>query len=185
MSSQLPAPIHFNLVPFTASPSTLSITGSLAITGGDLEVVYRLKGDLDSLNIAPEATTPERCDLLWQTTCLELFLAHQGAPNYWEFNLSPAGHWNVYHLEGYRQGLAPEPAYRDLAFAVQREEQQLSLQLRCPIPPKLAESSAAALEAGITAVVEHGSGKISYWALNHPAPAADFHHRGGFALILP
>jgi hypothetical protein len=33
-------------------------------------------------------------------------------------------------------------------------------------------------------VIEDDQGRISYWALAHPASKPDFHHRDGFALVL-
>jgi hypothetical protein len=189
--------IPFRLNPFTGSgPGTdpggisitesLTITGQLSFTADTLEIAYQLQGDLAQLSLPAPARQPERRDLLWQTTCLELFLARQGANGYWEFNLSPAGHWNVYRLEGYRQGLTPEPAYQQLPFQVEQHgqaftTQQLTLTLRCPLPPGLRSG----LEVGITAVIQLSDGALSHWALHHPAAEADFHHRGGFTLQVP
>ena len=34
------------------------------------------------------------------------------------------------------------------------------------------------------AVVEETDGRLSYWALTHPAERPDFHHRDGFVLPL-
>jgi hypothetical protein len=42
-----------------------------------------------------------------------------------------------------------------------------------------------ALRLGLAAVLEEGDGKLSYWALRHPAAVPDFHHRGGFTAKLP
>ena len=184
---------HFTLIPFTAGPASLSITGTVAISGASagispnrtVQVWFQLQGNLDKLKIAPDANPAERRDLLWQTTCLEIFLGRQGANDYWEFNLSPAGHWNVYHLDDYRQGLKPEPAYRELPFQLTRSQQELSLTLHCPLPPGLLQQDpAAGVDVGITAVVEQEDGSIGYWALHHPAAEADFHHRGGFCINL-
>jgi hypothetical protein len=44
--------------------------------------------------------------------------------------------------------------------------------------------SGAALELGLAAVLRHGSGALSFWALTHPGPAADFHHPDSFTLSL-
>ncbi|NJM95457.1 MAG: hypothetical protein HC792_04035 [Acaryochloridaceae cyanobacterium CSU_5_19] len=37
---------------------------------------------------------------------------------YWEVNLSPRGDWNIYHLQGYRQGLQAEMAIKTLPLVV-------------------------------------------------------------------
>jgi hypothetical protein len=197
MTDQAQAAIPFSLVPFDAKASgsqdpdgllptaQITISGSISIATGQLEVTYRLQGELDRLEIPPAAAAPQRRDLLWQTTCLELFLARQGADDYWEFNVSPAGHWNVYHLEGYRQGLQAEPDYRELPVQLSRSPQELILTLRCPLPPDLQRDRSASLEVGITAVVEGADGSIGYWALLHPSREADFHDRGGFCINIP
>jgi hypothetical protein len=44
---------------------------------------------------------------------------------------------------------------------------------------------AVALRLGLTAVVEDHSGRMSYWALRHPAEKPDFHDAGGFVARLP
>jgi hypothetical protein len=184
--------IPFRLIPFTGSgPGTdpvglsstesLMINGHLSLTGDTLEVAYQLEGDLAGLHLPAPTGPPERRDLLWQSTCLELFMARQGADGYWEFNLSPAGHWNVYRLEGYRQGLKPEPAYAQLPIQMERHGAQLTLTLRCPLPADLRSG----MEVGITAVIQRLDGALSYWALHHPTAEADFHHRGGFTLQVP
>lgn len=38
---------------------------------------------------------------------------------------------------------------------------------------------------GLSAVIEEGSGCVSYWALAHPSAKPDFHHPGSFILTLP
>jgi len=141
--------IPFRLIPFAGDCEasdrgglSLTISGHISFTEGSLEVAYQLQGDLAQLSLPSPASAPERRDLLWQTTCLELFLARRGAKGYWEFNLSPAGHWNVYRLERYREGLTPEPAYQQLPFQVEQPgqaftRQQLTLTLRCPLPPDM------------------------------------------------
>ena len=226
--------IPFRLIPFAGDceasdpgglsltdnlTDSLTITGHISFTEGTLEVAYQLQGDLAQLSLPSPASPPERRDLLWQTTCLELFLARRGTIGYWEFNLSPSGHWNVYRLEGYREGLTPELAYQQLPFQVEQHGQafstpQLTLTLRCPLPLDVQEKpveracetgcettgesafqTACAtvatsvgrpgLEVGITAVIEHSNGALSYWALHHPAAEADFHHRGGFTIQVP
>ena len=38
------------------------------------------------------------------------------------------------------------------------------------------------LKLALTAVVEDGSGRLSYWALRHAPGKPDFHHPDGFVL---
>lgn len=167
--------IPFRLIPFGADgphpiPFALTITGAVSISAETLEIAYQLQGDLDQLSLPSPASPPERRDRLWQSTCLELFLAPKETKTYWEFNLSPAGHWNVYRLEDYRQGLTPEPAYQQLPFKVNQHRpavtthqqppgrqmpeerlQELTLMLRCPLPREIqsrqAETAGETIEA--------------------------------------
>ena len=57
--------------------------------------------NLQRFSLKPFPVFPRRRDRLWEETCLELFLGEEGSERYWEFNLSPAGHWNVYRFEFY------------------------------------------------------------------------------------
>lgn len=174
----------FRLLPFEATPelATLHLDGTVARSRDGLQLIYRLQGNLSELAIPEAASAPERRDGLWQATCLEAFLAVPAAEPYWEVNLSPAGHWNVYRLNGYRQGLAPEPALQQLPFQVSRRETGLELSLALPLPPAILPPQP--LQIGITAVLQRRDGSLSYWALAHHGAEADFHRRDGFLLEL-
>jgi hypothetical protein len=172
----------FTLMPFAWSGPPLALGGTVARSGSRLLLEYMLQGPLEQLCLAPPAATPERRDGLWQTTCLEAFLALPASSAYWEINLSPAGHWNIYRLEAYRQGLTPDPAMTALPFAVTREDDGLRLVVKLELPPALAADQPLAL--GLAAVIEPQQGALGYWALAHPGPEPDFHHRDGFLLRL-
>lgn len=174
----------FRLCPFPgeAPPGALHLEGQLTRQGPHLEVRYRLGGPLAELEIPPEAAVPQRRDGLWRGTCLECFLARPADPAYWEVNLSPAGHWNVYRLDGYRQGLAPEAACARPQMRLRRQPARLEVQVQLILPPPLA--GAPELEVGVTAVIATRAGGLSHWALHHPGPEPDFHRREAFALRL-
>ena len=174
----------FALQQFASLPQLpdLVITGEISRRGQRLLLRYALQDPLDTVLIAPPAEPPCRLDELWQATCFELFLACPGQEPYWEFNLSPAGHWNVYRLEGYRRGLAAEPAYSQLALQVLRDPGELRLLLEVDLPPGLGADQP--LEAAITAVIQQRSGLVSYWSLAHGGSEPDFHRRDGFQLRL-
>jgi hypothetical protein len=144
-----------------------------------------------------EAPQPQRRDGLWQHTCFEAFLAPLGEEPYWELNLSASGDWNVYRFAAYRSGQRPEEAFTSLPFALMGPRPAppqgscltasprvlLELDLRCPLQPALAQASQ--LQLGLSAVLEHRGGALSYWALSHPGPEPDFHDRRGWILQLP
>lgn len=181
-SSHPAAPFRLRPFPGDPAPVGLVIQGSAARDGERLCLRYELSGPLQQLQIQEPGDAPERLDDLWQSTCLECFLALNEDPGYWEANLSPAGDWNLYRLEGYRQGLAPEPAA--VAPALQRlpRPDGLELVMTLTLPPRLA--AAAELQLGITAVIATRHGELSYWALRHPGEQPDFHRREGFVLWL-
>ncbi len=191
---------EFKLLPFVDSLqlpgrdlACISIGGSVVVLRGNnsesppaaqLQLNYRLEWpahDAAAAVLLPEfKAAPQRRDQLWAHTCLELFIAIPGEKRYWEVNMAPNGDWAVYRLDDYRQGLRPEPQLAALPFQLHHQLGLLELQLHWNLPAELA--AAAELELGASAVIEHLDGEISYWALNHPAPQADFHHRQSFAL---
>ena len=147
---------------------------------GILALDYELLAPSDQL-IWPGATaSPERRDELWQSTCLELFIAQPNEPRYWEINLSPSGDWNVYRLDGYRQVLQAEPSIQHIKLSSQSAADRHQLDARVELPRVLRQ--VALLEASLCAVLQHANGSNSYWALCHPGSEADFHARAGFVL---
>jgi hypothetical protein len=217
-------PTALRLQPFNphTAPGPLRLGANLRRQGDRLEIRWRLQGALSRLRLPEPVAEPQRRDALWTSTCLECFLARPDDEGYWELNLCPSGHWNLYRLDGYRQGLRPEAAIRRLESrrlsghcqtscgepshgqaslaqashgqesgepkgnADAGEEQVLELALDLDLEALLpTEASDAALQLGVTAVLESVDGAISYWALAHPAPEADFHHRAGFRVQLP
>jgi len=149
---------------------------------GQLLVHYLLEGNPEDLQLPQAAAIAERRDGLWRSTCLECFLALPGDPGYWELNVSPAGHWNLYRLSHYRQGLRPEPSGGPPQLHRQRFAGGWAFELELPLPEALAR--APELELAVTAVIESSDGLHSYWALVHAGPEPDFHRRASFLLRL-
>ncbi len=173
--------MKFSLKPFRPGgcPPGLEVAGSIARRGRALAVAYELRGPLSELALPARAATPERRDRLWDETCLELFLGIAGAAGYWEFNLSPAGHWNVYRFASYREGMREEPAFAALPFAVRRDGATLRVALDVDMAAIL--PAAGAIDFAACAVVRTAAGDVSHWALSHPGSRPDFHRRDGFA----
>jgi len=167
----------------TTSPSAgLKITGNISQCFNTLVIRYALLGRLDKLRIPAPADTPARKHELWEETCFEFFLAVKNSPQYWEFNLSPSGHWNVYRFAAYRQGMEEEAAFMSLPFSVQNQPDSLLLALDLDLNQIVQADQA--LEVAISTVIKHGNGELSYWALLHPSPQADFHRRDSFIVEL-
>lgn len=180
----VPIARDFSLRPFAAgsAPADLRLGGRVERNGGRLGLLYRLEGAIASLRVPAGERLPLRLDNLWTGTCFECFLAIEGERPYWEFNVSPAGHWNAYALEDYRRGLRTEPAYRSLPVRRESDARTLTLAVSVPLPPAI--PATAPLCLGLTAVIESSGGELSYWGLAHPGPEPDFHRREGFLLRL-
>lgn len=175
----------FSLKPFRGEEDLpdIEITGTIGRRANALSIGTALLGNLSELVLPAPQESPGRKDRLWEETCLELFLGVKNSGRYWEFNLSPSGHWNVYRFTSYRKGMREEPAIASLPFRVRMSPEALRISLELdlgPIVPKGMD-----VEAAVCAVIGTVKGKRSHWALAHPGPRPDFHRRDGFGLILP
>jgi hypothetical protein len=115
---------------------------------------------------------------------------------YVEYNLAPSGAWAAYRFDGYRAGMRPEPlvveprVVASLSGRVLRFDVALAWPTPLPgAPPEAHDAPTAAAggtrwqgRLGLSAVIEAADGKLSYWALHHPAALADFHNGEGFTL---
>ena len=178
------SPRSFTLKPFPgeAPPFPLLITGTIARHAHILTLRYELRGDLAELALPSPAVRPARRDGLWHETCFEFFLAPHNFPQYWEFNLSPAGHWNVYGFRSYRQGMHQEPAIAALPFTIIKEPAALFLTLEVEVSSLIQPDQS--LNIAIAAVIKAQDGALTYWALAHPGPRPDFHRRDAFIITL-
>ena len=176
---------RFFLKPFPGegNPAGVTIRGSIARRAEALSVRYEVRGDLSKVSIPIDAEAPRRKDRLWEETCLELFLGTEDSGRYWEFNLSPAGNWNVYRFDGYREGMREVPLYPSLPFDVRIGPDSLDLSMELDVGTILPAEET--LRIGVAAVVKAVDGCTIHLALSHPGPRPDFHRREGFALTIP
>jgi hypothetical protein len=174
---------NFVLQPFkpTYLTSELQITGNISRENNNLNLNYQIFGDLSQVKISPIINRQTRKDRLWETTCLEFFIGIKNSTQYWEFNLSPNKHWNVYRFSDYRQNMTEEMAINVLPFEIDTNPYRLNLSLQLDL--NLIISPALQLSAAISAVIE-AKEQITYWALIHPDSKADFHHRDSFIIDL-
>ncbi|MEL6494124.1 MAG: DOMON-like domain-containing protein, partial [Cyanobacteria bacterium J06623_7] len=172
----------FSLIPFDVDTApAVTVTGTIERYQNQLDINYCLK-ERSQIIIHDPAAQPTRQFDLWEHTCCEFFLGLQGTSQYWEFNLSPAGHWNVFRFPDYRQNIAEEMAFA--AFPFQVSTRNDVLQVRAKIDLSQIIKPSQKLEVGITAVVEAQDRQLSYWALSHPDQEPDFHLRDTFAVNL-
>ena len=181
----------FSLQPFpsTESFANLKITGNISRNANQLTICYNLGGDLKKIalakpteGIASLSNAPSRKCKLWEDTCFEFFLSIKNSQRYWEFNLSPGGHWNIYRFDGYRQGMQEETAFEKLPFSVQNQADSLALALNVDLDKII--SVEQAIEVSITTVIKYGDSEVIYWALTHRGAEADFHLRDSFIVEL-
>ncbi len=174
----------FCLTPFPEGENApdLKICGSIDREANHLSLHYKLIGDTAALLLPDLAEVPLRKDNLWQTTCFEFFLAEDGRGRYWEFNLSPSGHWNVYTFSDYRQNMREEPAYTALPFILKKEEGALEITLRINLGDIVDVEKS--LDAALCAVIHYRHGGFAYWALTHCGARPDFHLRDSFIIKL-
>lgn len=172
----------FTLKPFklSESNSNINITGNIVRNDNKLNLEYVLQGNLSTIIIPSPAAIPARKHELWQTTCFEFFLGIKNSLQYWEFNLSPAGDWNIYRFTNYRQGMTEETAFTSLPFKVRQKTNSLNINLEINLD--LIVNLDRDLEIGISTVIAYRDRSIDYWALTHPETRADFHHRDSFII---
>ncbi|GAA6617832.1 DOMON-like domain-containing protein [Scytonema sp. NUACC26] len=172
----------FFLQPFSKSESLskLKIKGNVARYENQFTIQYALLEDLTEIEIAEESEEPTRKHELWQNTCFEFFLGVENSDRYWEFNMSPSGDWNVYRFDSYRQGMQEETAFTILPFSVQYLSDGLAIVLSVNL--NLIISIDMILKVGISTVIKHKDGSVTYWALTHPETDADFHQQDSFII---
>ena len=178
----------FVLQPFEVTEQTakLSLTAEVSRHQTLLSIVYTLSGDLKSVALEPVGQSQERCDRLWEKTCFEFFVMQGVAPAktspYWEFNLSPTGKWNVFALDGYRDGLKEEPVFSEMPFTANVSSTEFQLTISVDISQVLPSSTP--LRLGISSVVLLADGRETFWAVSHAPSQADFHHPDSFIVPL-
>ena len=178
--------LHLVCHPATPTPVVHRLEATIrANPDGSLGLFYCLRGDIARLRI-PEDCAPERMDQLWEHTCFEAFIAVRGESAYREFNFSPSGQWAAYAFKDYRQAVDQVPVIAPPTIVTRRFAGRIEVDVVVPAPSLPSERRQWQL--GLSAVVEEADtvdGSHSYWALRHPSPRPDFHHRDAFALALP
>jgi hypothetical protein len=174
----------FSLIPFPdANSPDIKIAGKISRQNNTLAVYYSLSGNVGNILFPEISQQPKRKDELWTATCFEFFLAIPEQPQYWEFNMSPSGDWNIYHIDTYRRlGFREERRIQRLPFSVRKEAGCVSIEVSVDLSRIVRAQEP--IQTGITSIIQTNDGLESYWALAHPNPQADFHLRESFTLEL-
>jgi hypothetical protein len=174
---------NFSLVPFPDNgPLPFKIIGSFFRRDPIFGLNYQLLGRIRDIEVPSPADRPSRRIGLWEHTCFEFFIGPRDSPRYWEFNLSPSGDWNIFRFETYRQGLFEEEAFSSLPFTTRVQPDSLQVVLEMDL--SIIIPAVQPLQMAVSAVLKTNSGDMSWWALTHPGPEFDFHHRDGFIIKL-
>lgn len=178
-----PNPLPLLCHPATPAPIVSRVDASVELVC-ESRVAFRycLRGDIARLRVPPE-DVPARADLLWEHTCFEAFIAREEGTGYREFNFSPSGLWTAYDFSDYRQRQPADPTIQAPQITTRLTEGRLELEAIVRVADLPHASAGHSWKIGLAAVVEAADtvdGSHSYWALHHPAPRPDFHHRSGF-----
>lgn len=147
---------------------------------------YEVRGETAGLRI-PEPLPPSQADGLWQHTCFEAFVGVQGEQAYREFNFSPSGQWAMYAFSSERVRDHPtEAALQQMAPEITWTSTPGVDVLQAWLPASAWAEGAGLmpLQVGLSAVMQGMDGSVSHWALHHPKPHPDFHHRASFILTV-
>jgi hypothetical protein len=182
-----PATAHafkLQIHPTVTAPEVRSLNARLEFReDGALQLRYLLDAHVPRLRVPPPAAA-SRTDELWKHTCFEAFVKPHGAAFYYEINLSPSSQWALYRFDSYREGMRPVEAAKPPAISVQSSDFRLELRAVVNLDdlPELRDSTH--LDVALAAVIESADGRVSYWALRHPAEKPDFHHTDSFVSVL-
>lgn len=174
----------FFLLPFEGRNHTTGydLSGVIERKNSGLHLTMDMTGEITPVAMAPREQQPQRKDRLWEQTCFECFISPEKGSAYWEFNLSPAGHWNVYRFDSYRTGMRREKAYGSLP--IQTQSSAGSFQISCDIDLSVIRLHQEKIRMGVCAVVKMTSSEITYWALHHAGTKPDFHKSETFKLTI-
>jgi hypothetical protein len=163
--------------PIPGSPIS-SLAVRIGVAPETLHLRYMLRGDLARLRI-PAPKPSQQTDELWRHTCFEAFLRVATGVAYHELNVAPSTEWALYAFADYRRGMAPVNGAEAPKIEIETVAGGLDVDVQLDLKV-LPPSRALALAA----VIEHDDGRLSYWAVKHPAAKPDFHHDDSFALEL-
>jgi hypothetical protein len=174
----------FELIPFPAPEiPKIKITGSVIQAGKILTVQYSLSGKVNEVLFPTLDPQPGRRNGLWLATCFEFFLAFPEESQYWEFNFSPSGDWNIYRMKAYRQfEIHEEVLFEKPELTLRKGRHCFQLVASVELSPIFELDNG--IQAGIACVIQTRDRHETYWALTHPASQADFHLREGFILTI-
>ncbi len=179
----------FELLPFSPPGDAIGrVCGQIHVTAARLMLHYRLEGATRKWRFPPgreAGMPPQRRNGLWRSTCCECFFGPADESRYWEVNVSPSGHWNLYHFSSYRTGMTAEQRIDEIPAVISRHDDHC-LEVHAGFSLRgLPLLEIRMLRIAVAVIVEEKTGAMHYFALTHPDAHADFHHPGSFTLKVP
>lgn len=164
-------PIDFNL----SLNFECSLNNSLLISN------FTIRGDLEKVSLLTAPLQINRQMDLWNHTCFEWFIKPKGQNNYWEFNLSPQGSWNVFSFKDYRSKIEIENRAHLLFFDRKiTGTKQIDFSSVIEFNSIFNDKKISEFSMNICSVIEDKKQQKSYWSLIHLQNKPDFHHPSHF-----
>lgn len=110
----------------------------------------------------------QRKDELWTKSCFECFIKGEGE-RYFEVNLSPLGHWQIYSFDSYRNKRETSSNLKILNLNSDIEKDAYSLSFSLDL------QKVAPVTALHPTVVLSLNDMFEYYATKHPISRPDFH----------
>ncbi len=166
--------IDFSLVPFRDNGFITEFDGSVLHSQTQLQLTYKLTGNLEKLHW-PEANTEQVRELnLWEDTCFELFLSIPDKKHYYEFNFSPSGNWHSFSFSDYRKDRRASREIQLVSSNVIKDAKTASVTV---CVEHLFPDRVRYLELGVCAILHRHPSEHHYYALGHGKEKPDFHLR--------
>ena len=176
----------FSLIPFPNMPAATavnSIEAELNVNEESIYISFRIRNNLDLIDLGNGTPNKKRVIKLWEKTCFELFIKNE-KDQFIEFNFAPNFEWNCFYFDKKGGALAewekmPRPESDILLSA---EHFFMFVNIRKEFFPEgfFNSNKKQILSAGISSVIKEKIGSLSYWAMTHADVQPNFHHFDSF-----
>ena len=157
----------------------LTIVSRLTFDSNNISLHFKISGAVKKYQI-PLKENLKRANNLWKATCFELFLANSKTQSYYEINISPTLHWNIYRLETYRA--EPKELISSSKPIIEIKEDEKSYEIDFELECKeldLVEFD----QYNLAVILLNKQNEREFWAVNPVGERPDFHDRGGFCRL--
>ena len=149
----------------------LTIESTLTFDSNKIFLHFKITGILKNYQF-PKRDKFKRADELWKATCFELFLANSKIQSYYEINISPTLHWNIYRLAKYRAEpkelmVSNEPL---IELREDKKHYEIDFELECK-ELDLAEFD----QYNLAVILLNRENEREFWTVNPVGESPDFH----------